>query len=403
MIDQAIVAGICEGGLACPEGSVQKWDLQSGLTIGSAHKEFATSDQGATICFLPSNVNLDKVGFVALNGQKKSLNYYVFGKERPIYRFFGQEKLTALAVRSYGNCLVVGNEEGKLWAWDMANGEVIFMISEAHYQRVTTLNFSSDEEYLISGSADGTIKVWSWNELVYGQNMPRFCFSDHTKEICDVHVGFGVDRSFRIVTASGDGSVMMYDAIDGVAMARFEFPSPITSVLMTSSEGIIIAGAEDGNVYLIDLMSDSQDIIRETQVQYGEKTFYVLKTGHSASISRLVLSLDEAMLVAGDMDGQIFVWNLSCQQIARKIKAGGPVRWLGIVTRASCEIDNDKNLIMAQPKRTLTRLLNLQSIHKVAPLSSDNETSSSHDDTCGREELLVQYSRLVDYVFSKFQ
>ena len=314
-------------------GSVLKWDLATGVPVGPPHREYSggpgSSPCPCAVAHLPTGLDLRVKGFVALHSQKMALNYYLLSKERPIHRFFGQDQLSALAFSPDGEVLVAGNETGKLYGWDIKSGEMIFTVMDAHYQRVVVTRFSVDGLYLVSGSADGTVKVWRWARLLNGQEAtPEISFADHTKAVTDVHVGFGVDRNFRLLTSSLDATVLLYDMIDGQLMAKFEFPSPINTVTMTSVEMTILAAAEDGNIYLVDLGKyDAHDLNSINSITHdaSERQDFFCLRGHRAVITSMALSVDETVVVSGDSSGLLIVWNLISRQHLRRITCSGAI------------------------------------------------------------------------------
>jgi WD40 repeat protein len=69
-------------------------------------------------------------------------------------------KLTALAVTAGEEFLVGGTAEGGLYVWDLSSGDLLRQL-EAHYKSVTVLRFTPTDQYLVSGSDDALVMVWS--------------------------------------------------------------------------------------------------------------------------------------------------------------------------------------------------------------------------------------------------
>jgi WD40 repeat protein len=67
------------------------------------------------------------------------------------------ESVNALAIDSENNFFASGSEDGKLIVWNLELEQVCTM---RHDWGVSAIGFSGDGEWLVSGSADETIKVW---------------------------------------------------------------------------------------------------------------------------------------------------------------------------------------------------------------------------------------------------
>lgn len=58
-----------------------------------------------------------------------------------------------------GNYIVAGSTDTLVWMWNVDNEE--YSTFSGHSDDVTCGNFTPDGKRIISGSADGTIKVWN--------------------------------------------------------------------------------------------------------------------------------------------------------------------------------------------------------------------------------------------------
>ena len=65
-----------------------------------------------------------------------------------------------------GSTLVSGSKDGRIILWDVDSGDQLQTL-DAHSGQVTSLDFVNsmwETDKLASGSADGTIKIWSFNK-----------------------------------------------------------------------------------------------------------------------------------------------------------------------------------------------------------------------------------------------
>lgn len=69
------------------------------------------------------------------------------------------EEVSAVAINPNGKILVSGSRDGTIKVWNLAKGLEIFALKE-HLNGISSVAISSDGQTLVSGSWDGTIKVW---------------------------------------------------------------------------------------------------------------------------------------------------------------------------------------------------------------------------------------------------
>lgn len=388
-------------------GHIQRWDLSTGIALGGSQREYYAATSGpCSVCLFPPKMALETQALVALNGKKAAVNYYLVDKERPVHRFFGQDRLSALCLSPCGGRLVAGNEEGKLMVWDVASGEMLGAVEDAHFQWISVVRMSADGGYVASGSWDGTVKLWSMTELCGGwkKGEALLTCSEATDKVNDCWMGFGVGRNSRMVTASDDGKVRMYDLVDGLLLATFVLPCRIARVMLNCSETLVVAAGEDGVVYLVDLAADPREIAEQVAISHEDKLEgrrqYSL-VGHQGSVVALCFSLDEEDVISGDAKGQIIVWHLRTRQIMRRISADGVLRWLGIVSKDSYEsaLAGGFGLVVGQPQRALS-----DNRSGLVPVSAgcDGRVIRSEGVVDASVQLRSTYGKLLDHVFAPF-
>jgi WD40 repeat protein len=402
MIGQVILAAVADP-KSGDTGYIQRWDLSTGVSLGAPLKEFYAGSSTNPVALYPPNTLLHSWALSCLNTKNSSLNYHLIGKERPVHRYFGQDRLCSLCISPDSSHLVAGNEEGKVMAWEIISGEMVVFLEGAHLQRVTKVALSSDGEYLVTSSADGTAKVWSWTALLAGEGTSTWNLDDHTDMVTDVHIGFGIDRNCRMVTACRDKQVRLYDLVDAHLLACFEFPSAVLKVKMTAAETLIFAACEDGNIYIVDLAADSGEISEQTAVSYSQRSERTRLAGHKSAVVSIELSMDEECLISGDAEGNVLIWNISTRQIMRRLATDGYVRWIGVVHKTSFEaaLDQKTRLVAGQPKRAMSSDQSSWAVLVPEP-TVITEKPATVVDTKEIDELRAGYSQLIDHVFAKY-
>ncbi|KAL1917256.1 uncharacterized protein VTP21DRAFT_4912 [Calcarisporiella thermophila] len=77
------------------------------------------------------------------------------------FRGHKHEKFKIQSCLSYDDAYVFsGSEDGNIYAWDLIEGQMAAQLRE-HSNVVTALEYHPNENYLLSGSVDGTAKVWA--------------------------------------------------------------------------------------------------------------------------------------------------------------------------------------------------------------------------------------------------
>jgi WD40 repeat protein len=113
-----------------------------------------------------------------------------------------------------------------------------------HKATVLTGAFSRDQSRLVSGSADGTARIW---DVTSGDEL--HLLTGHEGAV-DMAV-FTPDGR-RVVTASADGTVRIWDAELGVELCRFPANADRPGTTVVSPDGSLLAaaGADDAGYYL---------------------------------------------------------------------------------------------------------------------------------------------------------
>ena len=68
-------------------------------------------------------------------------------------------RLETLTIRPHGQCFASGHSTGVVKLWSLPSGQLLNAFV-AHRRPVVAIAFSSDGQKLITGSNDGTIKLW---------------------------------------------------------------------------------------------------------------------------------------------------------------------------------------------------------------------------------------------------
>lgn len=163
-----------------------------------------------------------------------------------------------------------------------------------HSQYVTSVAFSPDGKYIVSGSYDTTIKLWDRKTGRMVRN-----FLGHTDWVASV--AFTPDGK-QILSSSADKSIRLWDQNTGRLIRQY-LPVEGPYVLAVSNDGnYLAAGGADKIIHLWDV-----------------KTGEMLRTfiGHTNRINSLAFSPDSTMLLSGSADNSVKLWNANTGLLIR--------------------------------------------------------------------------------------
>ncbi|KAI9438891.1 WD40-repeat-containing domain protein [Lactarius psammicola] len=224
-------------------GSILFHDIQSGASLASFKHTNAAKNCTALIPTRGTQGGL----MLAVQPDKALLNVYSFQKDQISQKFVLPERLSCVTVDRRGQFCAAGTPQGRIYLWEIASG-IMYNSWEAHYRQVTVLRFTPDGEALLSGSEDSGISVWSVFRLlddgVQNENPEAYAnLSDHTLPITDIACGFGPFPSCRVLSASTDHSVKIWDLSSKSLLTTFQFPHA----------SLFFAASTDGSIHQVNL------------------------------------------------------------------------------------------------------------------------------------------------------
>lgn len=163
-------------------GQVFQLEMSSSETFGIKICPFTYKDASIpTNCLTAFSSN--STGFLSFSNDTNLLAYhptlsavfiYAAGKDRPVSRSFGHERLTAMQASPCGRFLLAGSESGCLIIWKIGTGDLVGVVETAHFQAVRVVRFSPDGQSVATGASDALIKIWSWSDLLLSNDSTRF-------------------------------------------------------------------------------------------------------------------------------------------------------------------------------------------------------------------------------------
>jgi WD40 repeat protein len=153
---------------------------------------------------------------------------------RSIARITYDGPVTAVAFSPDGKYVVSGSYDGTARVWEASSGREI---ARMNHGLVLAVAFSPDGKYVVSGSNDGTARVW---EAATGKELARITHDDIVTA-----VAFSPDGKW-VVSSSGDGTVRIWEAATGREVARMTHDGAVYAVAFSPDGKYIVSGSNDG-------------------------------------------------------------------------------------------------------------------------------------------------------------
>jgi len=240
-----------------------------------------------------------------------------------------------VALNKDGACILSGWSDGKIRAFLPESGRLMFTINDAHNASeggVTAIVSSSNGSSLVSGGADGLVRVWT---IKPDSQIMRGSLKEHKAKVKSICINSD-DTMF--VSAGQDGSCVLWDMKKllrlNALFASTQFSTvvlhPDESQLLTTGsdrkitywdavDGTairILDGSETAAVNTLNLTSDGEHFVsggadKVVRVWHYDQG-YCLRVGlaHSGVITKCLVSPDQQNIVSVGDEGAIMIWKM---------------------------------------------------------------------------------------------
>lgn len=228
------------------DGSLRRWDLESGLQIGDDWRD-----------------QEDGVGVITM----------------------------ALSPRC--DIVASGSGDGTVRLWNTRTGKVIARWT-GHTRSVWSVSWSSTGKRVASGSEDGTARVWdveTGKTAMYGliKTAHRFVYA----------VSYSPDSKQIATGGYKQNAVQIWDADTGKLLSTIEHSRPVYSVTWTSDGKKFISGSDVGSIRIFNF----------DPVQLECHQVAILERHHNA-VFAISLSYNNRLLASASRDRTVRLWNL---------------------------------------------------------------------------------------------
>lgn len=276
-------------------------------------------------------------------------------------RLHPPEVTDTLSLSPSGNLLAAGSTSGRIYVWYFPSGNLVASF-DAHFRRLTCLEWTACETGLVSASEDARILVWSVTALVDEANInptPYAIFSDHVQPITAIKMSSSASSSIatfpsstRILSSSTDGTVKLWDVRSRTLVATWAFQGPVNHLAVdVGFRAFFVAlrarpDVEDGlldnedmedqqtvqvidSIRRVDLFgSNAEDVVSTTSILTRAKGKEVWRPKeHSITITAMTLSQTGSHLLIGTSEAQLHVIDVASSLMIRSaslVPAGNP-------------------------------------------------------------------------------
>ena len=195
-------------------------------------------------------------------------------------------EVTSVSFSADGRYAVSGSQDKTLKLWDVKSGECPRTF-EGHTETVTSVTFSVDDRFVLSGSEDKTLKLWDTRS-----GECQRTFEGHTERVNSV--SFSTDGRHAL-SGSLDKTLKLWDVKSGECLRTFEGHTDWVYSVSISADGCYaLSGSRDKTLKLWDTRS-------------GEclRTF----EGHTDWVTSVSFSADSSYALSASCDKTLKLWD----------------------------------------------------------------------------------------------
>jgi len=152
-----------------------------------------------------------------------------------ISRMTHDNGVSSIAISPDGKYVVSGSHDGTARVWEAASGKEVARMT--HDDVVTSVAFSPDGKYIVSGSWGNTARVW---ETLTGKEVARMTHRGSANS-----VAFSPNGKY-VVSGGWDYTARVWEAHTGKEVARMIHGDSVNAVVFSPDGKYVVSGSHDG-------------------------------------------------------------------------------------------------------------------------------------------------------------
>jgi len=214
---------------------------------------------------------------------------------RLLRRFTGHSSwVSSVCAARNSRSILSGSADGTLKLWSTASGQCLRTF-EGHAEWVTSVALSADGRIALSGSADRTLRLWQTD-------------SGHCLRVLEGHrnwvLAAALSSDGRLaLSGSGDGAVRLWDAATGACLRTLNgHEGPVLAVCYSRDNRHVLSASRDHTLRLWD--AESGQLLR-------------IFSGHADKVLAAALSSDGGYALSGSGDRTLRLWDTATGRCLR--------------------------------------------------------------------------------------
>lgn len=284
----------------------------------------------------------------------------------PIFTIYGHNVFRSISCSPDGQQVISGSDDGSIKIWDGTTGVLLYTLCN-NQCGVNCVIYSPNGKKIIAALKDGTIQVWDNMSYIL-----QYSIISHTDWITSIAYKFD---NKHIVSSSGDGTIKIWDIESGIAVKKFRgYTGNITSVAFDKNNSFIAVAFGDGTVRIWDITlkcwsnSIKCHFDKVTHIAYNstgnffatssvdklikiwnsqDGTLIAVLSGHTDWVTSIAFSSNGSVLVSASGDKTIKVWNSIDGRLMNSF-----IAHRGWITDVAIS-PNGKNIISVSGDRTM--------------------------------------------------